>query len=345
MAITSNVYGNTQTGWGFIQQAAWGTAAADNANFIELEGPVPTGIDYGVHTDMDYKFEGGRVRRAANFFHTESGGMRVIPFSDVIVRRKDLAELIYAVMQTTDEADASPYLKLFTWDETTTQPDFASLAAVSDVGYIATVGIWDPIASNQRKFEGCVLRTLTLTADLAGDGRLRASGEWVSGFSSDTTANFSGTWGYNTQNYYNFNEMATKQIENVDMVVYGWSVTFTNNAVRVGSDSSGDAETYALDKYDITGEVTLKYDAVTDGFIADAIAGNGKEIDFVVGDDTPAAGYFSIELDEVYFNSPTRGYDDPRGQAITLPFTAALEASANMAVISIADGEDQGWAT
>jgi len=346
MAINSNVYANEQTKWGYIQQTTWGTPDDGTGNYTMFEGPPPTGIDYGVTRSIEHKFDGGRVKQYGSIFYTESGGLRVIPFSDVIVRRLDLPVLLYGVMQNVDEGESSAYFKTYTWDETTTQPDFASLDAASDLGYMATIGIYDPIASNHRLFEGCILRSLTLSADLSGDGRLRASGEWISGFANDVDVNFnSGTWGYAAQNYYNFNEMTKKQIENTDMVVYGFSITFTNNAVRVGSSSAGEAETYALPMYDITGEITVKYDANTDGFIADAIAGTGKEIDLAVGDDTPNAGYFSIVLDEVYFDNPTKDYSGEMGQAITLPFTAALEQGANMAVVSVADGTDRGWAT
>jgi len=338
MAINGIVYAGTQTKWGISEESTFGTVIADAGTFQQFEGPPPS-VDYGVISDIEPKFSGSRVRKDYESYYTESGGTRVISFSDMIVRRIDLGHLVYGVFQTMDEGETPAYTKVIAISDSTTQPVFTS-----DAGYFATLGIYDPISSNMRKFTSCILRSLTLTADLAGDGRLRASGEWISGFSSDTTATLSGTWAYNAQNYYNFNSMSAKQINNVDVVLYGWSVTITNNAVRVGADSSGDAETYSLPLYDITGEITAKYDAATDSLIADAIAGSGRELDLQVGS-AGVAGHFGMLIDEAQFQAPTKDYANEQGQAITLPFTAVDATGGNLCTFTISDATDQSWPT
>ena len=237
MAIDAIVKAGTESKWGISEESTFGTPIADNGAFEQFEGAIPTGIDLGVIRDIEPKFDGSRVRKDGNVFYSEAGGTRVIPFSDMIVRRTDLSSLLYGVCQNVSEAVGTPYTKTFTLTDTTTQPDFGSNA-----GYFATVAIDDVITNVDRIFKSCILRTLTLTADLSSDGRLRASGEWISGFSTDTAGGLSGTWAYNTQNYYNFNQMTAKQVNNTDMVIYGFDVTITNGAVRAGSDSSGDAE-------------------------------------------------------------------------------------------------------
>ena len=336
MAIVGTVYGGTQSKWGFAEEATFGTAIADDQNFVQFEGPIPT-VDYGIVRDKEMKFNGSRVLAGAEKFYTDDGGIRQINFSDLIVRRIDLAPLIYGVFQNVTEGAETPYTKTFVIDNTTTQPDFAD-----DAGYFATLGIYDPIASYRRKFTSCILSSLTLTADLAGDGRLKASGTWISGFSASTTANFSGTWAYNAQNYYNYHAMSKKQIEDTDVVVYGWDVTITNNAVRVGGDTSGNAETYALPMYDITGNIQVKYDTAVQGLIADSIAGTGREIDLAVGTGG-SAGHFSMLLYDVYFDDIAKNYDEPRGHAITVPFQARNLTSSDLALFTISDANDFAW--
>jgi len=337
MAIDAVVKAGTESKWGISQSSDFSAAADGTANFEQFEGPIPTGIDYGVTRVIDPKANGSRVRQDAERFYTDSGGLRVIPFSDMVVRGRDLGSLLYAVTQNVSEGAGSPFTKTFTINASTTQPDFAS-----DAGYFAQVIINDPIASYHRLWKSCILRTLTLTSDFAGDGRVMASGEWISGFPTTHTANLSGTITYNTQTYYQGNELSAKQIENIDQVVFGWSVTITNGAVRTGSDSGGDAETYSLPLYDVTGEITCKYDTASLDFISKSLSGVGKEIDLQIGTGG-ATGHFGILLDEVVFDNTTKDYGDPRGQAITVPFTALNNTGGNTAVFTVSDGLDQTW--
>jgi hypothetical protein len=268
---------------------------------------------------------------------TEAGGLRVIPFSDLMVRKEDLGSLLYAVCQTASEGAVSPYTKTFTITDTTTQPDFAS-----DAGFFCMLAIDDALANTDRIFRSCILRSLTLTADLTGDGRLMASGEWISGFDTKTAGAISGTWNYNTASYFQFNSMSAKQLNNTDMVVYGWDLTITNNAQKVGSDSGGDAETYALPLYDITGNITVKWDTNTNALFANARIGTGWELDLQVGTGG-ADGHFGILLDEVKHSAPDKDYANEAGQTITIPFTAVHNTGANLCTFTVSDSRDQTW--
>ena len=335
MAIVGTVYAGTQSKWGFVEEATFGTAIADNQNFAQFEGPVPS-VNYGIIRDKDQKFNGSRVLQGSEKYHTDGGGLREISFSDLIVRKLDLGDLLYAVCQNVTEGASTPYTKTYTIDITTTQPDFAS-----DAGYFATIGIYDPIASYMRKFTSCILRDLTLSADLSGDGRLRASGTWISGFSASTTANFSGTWAYNTQAYLDYHSMSTKQIEDTDVVVYGWDITVNNGAERVGS-ASGDAETYGIPMYNVTGNIRVKYDTSVQGLIADSIAGTGREIDLAVGTGGQD-GHFSALLYDVYFDDISKEYGDPKGQLLNVPFQARNLTSSDLALFTLSDADDRAW--
>jgi hypothetical protein len=345
VAIDHEFYAGTETKWGWSEEATFGTAIADAGAFEQLEGPPPTGIDYGITVDRSVKYDGSRMRADANVWHSESGGLRVIPFSDLIVRRNDLGVLLYSVMQVMDEGEATAFAKTLTLDKNTTQPDFSNNA-----GLFLTIGIYDPIASNHRKFTSCVLRTLTLTWNpLEGDGRLRASGEFISGFANDTTANLSGTWAFNAQNYWECN-WSTAQLASNDIVPYGFSITINNGLVRAGRNSSGNASGYVPaaggDGYDVQGTLIMKYDQYTDGLIADHVAGTLRKIQLAVG--TPgAAGHFDLTVYEADLDASGREYDRPEGQAISLPFFAVTDGAVSDVglLATVEDGNDRAWPT
>jgi len=339
MAIDGLVKAGTETKWGISEESTFGTAIADNGTFVMMEGPPPT-VDEGIIRNIDAKFNGMRVPSDSDDFYSQEGGVRVISFSDMTVRKNSLADLLYAASEIAIEAAATPYQKQYIWTSTTTQPDFSANA-----GYFCTVGIYEPLTAKDRKFTSCILRTLTLTADLSGDGRLKASGEFISGFSSSAASTFSGTWAYADAEYINFNNMSLKQVGGTDVVVYGFDWTITNNAVRVGADATGDAETYFIGGgggYSVTGNLLLKYDTATDDLIADGVAGTARSIQLSVGSDG-VDGYLSLFCDGAIIGDADKNYDDERGQAVSVPFTAIHKNAAAMASVNLADAEDRSW--
>jgi len=90
MAIDGLVKAGTETRWGISEESTFGTAIADNGTFIQLEGPIPT-------VDVRTKFNGRRVISDIDIFHSQEGGLKTISFSDLIVRKTDLAYLLYLV--------------------------------------------------------------------------------------------------------------------------------------------------------------------------------------------------------------------------------------------------------
>jgi hypothetical protein len=346
MAINGIVHGSHEVQWGIAEESTFGTAIADNGSFYRFDGPVPD-PDYGVFHDNEPKNFNSRVLEDTTAdFHSEAGGTRVIPFSDVNIQQVQMADLLYGVMQSVSEGAATPWEKTFTWvgeaGTQTTQPDFSANA-----GHFMTLGIYDPIASNHRKFTSCILRNLTLACDLTGgDGRLKASGEFISGFPNDTTANFSGTWTSSAAEYYDFTKPTTKTVGAADIVLYGFSITLNNNAVRVGNTSAGSAETYAvgIPMYETTGSLTLKYDAVTDGLIANMIAGTSVAIQLATGTDG-ADGNLDFLLDECVLTGTPKDYGRPEGQAITIDFTVKADYSsgAHTTITMSDDTGDRAW--
>lgn len=341
MAIDGLVKAGTESYWGFAEEATFGTPIADGQNFVKLEGPIPT-VNEGIIRDVKTKFNGRRVISDIDLFHTQVGGLRTISFSDLIVRRTNLADLLYAVHGSVIvESDTTPYQKSLTWTSTTTQPDYSANA-----GYFCTVGIYEPIAAKDRKYTSCILQSLTLNFPFEGDGRVRASGVFISGFSSTMASTLSGTWAYGAQNYIQCNNPAKKFIAANDVVLYGMNITIANNAVRVGSDATGDAETYFLGGGDaglsVTGNILAKFDTATEDLIADSKAGTPRKFEYEIGTDG-ADGFFDVYLDACLFGEADKDYGNAMGQAVSLPFTAVHLTGAAQSVFQIADAVDRGW--
>lgn len=337
MAINGVVHGGRESKWGLLEMADFDAAVSATSNHEKMEGPIPS-VEPGIFRDNTVKFGDGRMRAVANDFASAKGGLRVISFSDLVVRLEDLGLLLYLVCQNVSEAATTPYEKTFTLANATTQPDFSANA-----GAFVQLGIYDTIASYHRAYTGCILRTLTLSADLTGDGLLRASGEFISGFAESTTTNFNtGTWNYNTQTYYNFHTSPTKSIGGADAVLYGFDLTINNNAVRVGSTgANGVCETYAIgigeSGYDISGNIKVKFDSNMQGMFAADRAGTTTAIQLACGTDG-ASGNFDFTCSSCLVQNVTDDYDNAMGRALDIPFIANTSA-----VFTCSDASDRGW--
>lgn len=339
MAIDGKVYAGSQAQFGFSEESTFGTAIADNQGFTVFEC-VPPSVDFGLLVDHEMKHNGTRVKYASDGYVSQKGGLKVLTFSDLICHRTSVAELLYAVLQNCSEGAADPYTKTYALDAATTQPDFAS-----NEGFFVTLGIKDSLANYHRKYPSAILRTLTLSSDLTGDGRLRASGEWISGFAATHTSNFTGTWTQPSSNYFEFNSMTTKQLESTDIVVYGWDITIANNAIRIGNNSSGYAESYALgNPYIVTGNIVLKYDSATDTIINDLVAGNERKLQLAVGTGG-AAGHLDFTMNKIAYTGVSMDYGRPEGRAVSLAYEAKYDdsGSADLLTVTLSDGVDKAW--
>jgi len=253
----------------------------------------------------------------------------------------EASDLLYAVCQNVTEDASTPWKKEFIINHATTQPDFGTSG-----GYFATIGINETIASYHRKFHNCILRNLTLSADMVGgDGRLMAAGEWISGAAPSTTTNFhTGAWEQGEKVFFDFNAPTAFSVGS-DAVIYGWDLTINNNAVRVGHTTAGIAETYALGKYEISGNVKVKYDTNMQGVIAAANAGTATSINIGVGTLGLDLG-FEFTAATCQLDTADKDYGSPEGQAINIAFQAlgvSGDGTDALIVTTADDSEDRTW--
>ena len=334
MAINGVVYSGQEVKFGLSQEATFGTPIADSGAFVQIPNFGSVSVDYGLFSDHEPKHRDGAGAHTDDTYVSETGGTRTITVSDIEIGLTELAELMYGVTQDVTEAAGTPFEKQFKLFET--QPNFAA-----DAGYFVTLAIDTGITNQSFKFTSCILKQLTISADMVGgDGRLRATAVFISGFAIDETANFTGTWTIGTRTFFDYNQMTAKSHNANDLVIYSFDLDITNNAVRVGNDSSGDCETYGILNKVVTGTITVKDDANSAAIRTDMKNGTGRTVMLTVGtvDNT---GYVHLLLYNTHVLDVPLDLDRAEGQA--LPISYQVKNGSSVPIIYVDDGVDQTW--
>ena len=148
------------------------------------------------------------------------------------------------------------------------------------------------------KVTGVVCSDLTLSLDYGTNGGfMNMSGNYFSGFSNPVSTgsgleqSFStGSWtAPEATGYYNIGDISTKTLtcddgSTQDLILKSLNINISNGVNRVGFNSNGDAESYSVPEYVVTGDITIKMD---DNF---AYEGARNVIqDFLDGDTLPLA--------------------------------------------------------
>ena len=343
MAITNENHGNFETQWGWSEESTFNTAALNSAAFERLEAPVPV-PNYDYRKIHDMRHNGSRIVTDQEMLTLVANAWHTVPFSDLVVRREDVGFLLYSVLQQVAEGAAGTFAKTFTIDNTTTQPSFSN-----DEGLFFTIGINQGIAGRDTTIRSCIGSTITLSWDTAAsaDPRLRASGEFVSGGYCVHTNTFSGGWDYSDdENFYDMSNFATKQLDSVDVVIFGGSLTFATGPTRVGNDA-GAAEDYTLAQngFMLTGNLILRYDAnVVDMLGTHHRNGTLFPIDLEIGS-AAAEGHLQFVYNAAKVISYSHDHSRAEGQSINLTFQAGYDKTGSNAAFvgTVEDGKDRAW--
>ena len=272
------VYSGKQWRVGILLESAFGTkqAAGSNFNRLPLESiNMPTltvNERYGIRSG-----NASLLELDIDCFRTQKGGSVEWGF-EMVVEREFLARFLASVFQDHNGSGSSPYIHSFesksgaqlvrpAWGSPSDGIPLTFTIALDNTGNAGEGVVWG----------GNVLRELTITADpSSNEGRFSVSGTFYSGFSSDTANGFQteqtcdGTWVEPGTNYmfptYTKRQMAVDGASITDMFIRSWDVTISNGVERLGYDSNGDAETYkfAVPGFEITGNLSCKYDATAD---------------------------------------------------------------------------------
>jgi len=341
-------YAPSQFRLAISEEETFGTAITEQSKFYELDIINPTRLDLasGMIEDTRKRSDGSRILSGTDTYRTTTGGMYVIPF-ECIATRNTLDLLLYAAMQDiVSDGATTPFQCEFEWDSGTTGPDFSTNA-----GKFLTVLGEDGTANWSAT--SCVVRNLTLSASPGSNGgRLTASGEFVTGFDVDITTVLATTASWvspmtGTTDFFPFQAYQACTVGTNAIVPYSFSVTFNNNAVRVGHDKDGNAANYYMGQFDLNMEIVAKLDAVTEPLVAkyrlSPMDGSAEEAVVMTWGTDGDTGYLNFAMNAVYDAPDNRDFGAESGVGVTLSYSGRATSTVEAIEVSIASGIDRDW--
>ena len=357
MAVSGKVYSKSDFSVGIINKnaTAFETAAADDAAYellpvINVSAPVLNLVESGEIRSNN----AGMVELDIDQFRTTKGGFITMDF-EVPAERDLIVRLLANVLQDHGESGSGPYIHTIqaTDSAALSRPDFTGSSS-SGIPSIFDIGLYYPESAQDKMITSAVLQSLTMNFDMS-DGRCLLSGTFYSGMTSSSkflveqtlSANsaaptLSSTSPTQIESYFNVKKLDVDGTSLADMVITAVSFTFENNVARVGRDSNGDAESYAfgIPSVNITGEISLMYDAnfnfaAADGsggnVLQDFLSGNTATLKLQQGDGTVStAGEMNIQC-EIYSTAVNLDPNADTGAVITIPFKVVQPTSSGAA--------------
>ena len=328
---------------------AWGTGNQDGVICLQPTGDLSPADLGGVVRNSEIRAHGQRVKKHTDVFVSQDGAFVTMPF-EVLPTRHDIDFLLMGVMQDIEsEAASGTFKKIFSLDRDTTQPDFGAISGSYNSGLLMTVTLDDPIASENDQLTSAIISELTLSSDPGNyGGRLVASGNFYSGFSLDHDNNLApASTIVPDTDYYNHSLLTTKSIVSdggaSGMVVNSWSITINNNAQRIGSSSTGNAQSYAIGvpEYSVTGEMSIKYDSTTRDEINDFLSGQDNVITFGYGS-ADSDGNLLIKCNAIY-TGHVKEFGGDSGMFLTIPFEAVDDGTNDALQVTVENNLDRAW--
>ena len=360
MAVSGKVYAKSDFSVGIKNKnaTAFETAAANDAAYellpvINVSAPVLNLVESGEIRSNN----AGMVELDIDQFRTTKGGFITMDF-EVPAEQDMIVRMLANILQdhTCDESGSAPFIHTIqsTSSATLARPDFTANSVTSgeNIGIpcMFDIGLYYPESAQDKMITSAVLQSLTMNFDMA-DGRCLLSGTFYSGFTSATKFKVEETLSANSaaptlmsasptqiESYFDVKKLDVDGTSLADVVITAVSFTFENNVARVGRDSSGDAESYAfgIPSVNITGEVSLMYDANFDfgsggNVLQDFISGNTATLKLQQGDGTVStAGEMNIEC-EIYSTAVNLDPNADTGAVITIPFKVVQPTSSGAA--------------
>lgn len=331
---------------GIYEQSTWGTAGGAADVFRELPN-VAVSFDGDVklrRPDRSFASQ-GKTDRIADVLDiqndTDGAAPKVTIAGDV--RKDDLADFLYLVMQSVTEAASTPYLKTFVLPAT--QPDFTANA-----GMFASLCHWHPNASESELITDAILSELSLSvAPGAGDDRLQASRAFIGRGAMSRTFNPSGTWTRAVESHFYFQDLGGLKVNFASAVSLDpleINLTIRNNATPTGVEvgaAIGKFQTFALPRFEITGMVRVLYSATSAALLAYLDNGGDGQLKFWWGNETPSAdGDLQFDLNVVLTSAP-RVLEDIHALELNFEAVTDVTNAADAITVKLADDVDRGW--
>jgi len=291
----------------------------------------------------------GSVKNAADTIVNKRGGTVTMPF-EMIATPRTLAQHVLLVGQENGQTGSIVHEMEIDGESNST-----SMGGTISGGLPHSVNLaYYPAAGEGVLVTGVVCSDLTITGDVsANNGLLSISGNYFSGFSNPVIDNtgatkleqtFDGTWVDPETTYFNIMDadVRTLDIEGHDdqaFIMKAFSFNIANGVNRVGADTNGNAELYAMPEYVVTGSLTIKYDDEFDygadnNVIQSFLDGNTMSLAIKIGDGTVSSeGEVNI-LAEIQFTGDPGQDLSESGVFHTLEFECVKNVTAEAFKIS-----------
>ena len=238
----------------------------------------------------------GLVKHASDTIINTRGGTVTMPF-EMLATPKLLAQHLALTCQ--EHSESGSYKHLFEIGGQGSPQSAIGGTESDNIPHTVNLAYY-PAAAEGIKVTGVMCSDLTL--NLEAGSFMSMSGNYFSGFSNPVSTGscleqtFDGSWVAPETAYFNANDISTKTLTsddgaNQDLIMKNFSITIANGVNRVGSNTNGDAEIYACPEYNVTGSITVKYDAnfdygATRNVIQDFLDGDTLPLNIKIGDGT-----------------------------------------------------------
>ena len=253
--MTINVSGECSLG--LAQQTTWGIGALDNAAFTEIKVDKPI-ITPDIKSRIDPVDRGVRYQDIEDINADQIGSLPKFSVNLSMLRKTDIAFLLYSFFQQVTEGASTPFSKAFTFH--TTQPDFSANA-----GAFFTAILKSPIASSSWKIIDAICTKLNFK--VSPGGLLSCTADFTGRGAVSFVSNPSGTWTIGADNFYNFEDIARMTYNFAGAIspqIGALEIELTQDIITVGQDATAHAcKNFGLTKKGGTVKGSLIYDANT----------------------------------------------------------------------------------
>ena len=295
----------------------------------------------------------GSVKDAADTIITSRGGTVTVPF-EMIATPKLLAQHLALVGQ--EHGESGSYVHETEFDGSSNEKSVGGSIS-NNLPHSVNLAYY-PAAGEGIKVAGVVCSDLSLGLDYGTNGgHMTMSGNYFSGFSNPVSTGsvleqtFNGSWVAPETSYYNIGALTTKTLDvegnsTQNLILKSFNLNIANGVNRVGFNSNGDAEAYALPEYTITGDITIKYDDEFDygagnNVIQDFLDGDTMSLALKWGDGTvSSAGEMNILAEIQYTGDPAQDISE-NGIFHNLSFECVQNGSSEALHIKQFVGESQ----
>jgi hypothetical protein len=288
--------------------------------------------------------DGKRVLSHTDTYLATAGGTYTCSVSGILTDTTADLLLFGAMQDLVSEAGTTPFLKTFEWDGSTDGDNSGSPYK------FFTLNGYNPDTSENWELKSCVIQSLSISADAGSNGgRASFSATFFTGY-PPTISGLTVTpasWTAIASDFYVFQSLNTKTVGGSDMVLNSFSLSFENGVTRVGHDSSGHPQQYNFPQFDVSGEVSVKFDDNSapeiDKWVLNPIDGSAEtNVILQWGDGSDADGTLKFDVNAIY-TGHSYDFGNEAGVFVTLPFQGVDDGTNEAIEVKIANSTDRAW--